>query len=275
MFLLHNFRFIPKDKFSLSYSNRSFQYNDGLFDTLILDKGQVRFLADHLERMQQASQLLQFALPIELHQPDVLQGYILQLAEKTNLLHRLARIKVHVWRSPGGLFTPDQHTVETLVTIQPQAAVSKIIPRVDLAITVHNTYSPLSFFKGPFATQYVLASLEKKQKQLDELILLDAAGHVSECLTANIFWVKENTLYTPALATGCIAGILRKNILQVSAREGIKVEEGIFTLQDLLAAEAIFTSNVTGLRPIQFLQQTEFSTSHSLLNRLQTLVFSN
>ena len=274
MFLLHNFKFLSEDKFSLFHTNRSFQYNDGLFDTLILENGQVRFLTDHLARMQQASQLLQFVLPIELHQPDVLAGYILRLAERNNLLHRPARIKIHIWRTPGGLFTPEHHSVETLLTVQPQAAMSKIIPRVDFAASVHNNYSPLSFFKGPFSTQYVLASLEKKQKQLDELIMLDAQGHVSECLTANIFWLKANTLYTPALTTGCIAGILRKNILRVSAPEKIKVEEGIFTPEDLLSAEAVFVTNVTGLRPIQFIQQTEFSTAHSLMYRLQSLLFS-
>ncbi len=273
MFLLHNFRLVAEDQFSLGYNNRAFQYNDGLFDTLIMADGQIRFLPDHLERMQQALQLLQIDTPAELQQPAVMAPMLRQLAEQNHISTNPVRVKVHIWRAPGGLFTPEQNTAETLITAQPQAKLSKIIPRADFAATVCNTFSPLTFFKGPLAAQYVLASLEKKQKQLDELILLDGRGYISEGLTANIFWITDNTLYTPALTTGCVAGIARKNILRVSAAAGIKVAEGIFLPGDLLTAEVVFTSNVTGLRPIRFIRAKEFATEHPLLTLLQTRVF--
>ncbi|MEJ7663494.1 MAG: aminotransferase class IV [Hymenobacter sp.] len=42
---------------------------------------------------------------------------------------------------------------------------------------------------------------------LAEIILYDAAGHVAEAGSAAIFWLKANVLYTPALGTGCVAGV--------------------------------------------------------------------
>ena len=268
MHLLHNFQLRPADTFALSYLNRAFQYNDGLFDTLIWANGRTRFLADHLARTQQALRVLQINVPAELQHVAVLAEYIHQLAAQNHLTDEIVRIKMHLWRAPGGLFTPEQHTAETLITIHPQAVYPPVIPRADFAATVRNSYSPLAFFKGPLAAKYVLASLEKKQKQLDELILLDEQGYVSECLTASICWLKESTLYTPTLATGCIAGIARKNLLQMSAALNITVSEGFFTPADLRAAEVVFTSNVTSLRTMQFIGPTEFPTAHPLLQAL-------
>ncbi len=274
MYLLHNFKIIPEEKFSLSYTNRAFQYNDGLFDTLIMENGRIRFLADHLERTQKALQVLQIQVPFELKDLEHLKGIIQELAEKNLLKDQRARIKMHIWRMPGGLFTPEQNIADTLITLQPQAALNSIITHADFATTVRNAYSPLSFFKGPFSAKYVLASLEKKQKQLDELILLTDQGFVSEALIANVFWVKESVLYTPSLQTGCIAGIVRKNIIRLAATEKLKLEEGSFTESDLLSAEIVFTSNVTGLRPIQFIKSKEFSLEHPVLKLLNHLLFS-
>ncbi|PSR57056.1 aminotransferase IV [Adhaeribacter arboris] len=275
MYLLHNFQVVPEQNFTLSYTNRAFQYNDGLFDTIIISNGQIRFLPDHLERMQRALQILQIQVPTELQNTDVLLPLLQNLAEQNRLSHQTGRLKVHIWRSPGGLFTPDHHTAESLITLQPQATFNKNIPRADFATSVQNTYSPLSFFKGPFAVNYVLASLEKKHRQLDELILLNDQGAVSEALIANIFWVKDSILYTPALQSGCIAGIVRKNVLRLGATENLKIEEGLFTKTDVLSAETVFTSNVTGLRPIQFVGQKEFSIHHPILDQLNTLLFTD
>lgn len=97
---------------------------------------------------------------------------------------------------------------------------------------------------------------------------------MSECLTANIFWLKEDILYTPSLTTGCIAGIGRKNILKLCAVESVSVAEGLFQLADLPAAEVVFTSNVTGLRAIQSIGQTKFTTSHPLIHTFNTLLFA-
>lgn len=268
MHLLYNFQLLPAATFALACNNRAFQYNDGLFDTLIWANGRTRFLADHLARTQQALRVLQIDVPAELQHAELLEKYLHELAAQNYLTHELARVKMHLWRAPGGLFTPEQTTAETLTTIHPQAVYPPVIPRADFAATVRNSYSPLSFFKGPLAAQYVLASLEKKQKQLDELILLDAPGFISEGLTANICWLKENTLYTPTLATGCIAGIARKNLLKICAAESITVAEGFFKPRDLLAAEVVFTSNVTGLRPIRCIGSTEFTTAHPVLQKL-------
>ncbi|QNF35199.1 aminotransferase class IV [Adhaeribacter swui] len=274
MHLLYNLQLLAEENFKISFNNRAFQYNDGLFDTLIVEQGKIRFLADHLERIMQAMQLLKMQVPAEFQNLNLLEERISELAAVNQLQDKLARAKIHVWRAPGGLFTPEQNQAESLITVQEQPVISAFIPQAGFAASVQNQYSSLSFFKGPFATQYVLASLEKKERQLDELILITPQGFVSEVLVANIFWIRNNVVYTPALQTGCIAGIIRKNILKLAVTQNIDIQEGLYPVSELMQADFVFTSNVTGLRTIQQIQEKQFAHQHTIHDKLNQLLFS-
>ncbi len=63
---------------------------------------------------------------------------------------------------------------------------------------------------------------------LDEILLLDSAGHVAEAGAAAIFWLKNDCLYTPALSTGCVAGVRRAHLLRTAQAQGLATAEGLY-----------------------------------------------
>ena len=65
------------------------------------------------------------------------------------------------------------------------------------------------------------AAHERQQRGLDEIILCDAAGHIAEAGAAAIFWVKDEVLLTPALASGCVAGVRRAQVLRAAQAAGV------------------------------------------------------
>ncbi|MCR5890056.1 aminotransferase class IV [Hymenobacter sp. J193] len=136
------------------------------------------------------------------------------------------------------------------------------IARVAFALGTHAIYSPLSFCKGPQAWLYVLAARERQQRGLDELVLLSAAGHVAETTSAAIFWVKDEQLYTPALATGCVAGVHRAHLLARASSLGIATHEVLAAPEELLQAEAVLTANVAGWRWVAQLQEHHYAPEH-------------
>jgi 4-amino-4-deoxychorismate lyase len=71
-----------------------------------------------------------------------------------------------------------------------------------------------------------------------EAILLNEYGHVASASRANIFWRRDNSIYTPAHEAGCRCGVVRSFVL---ARE--KVNIGHFPLSELLIADEIFLAN--------------------------------
>lgn len=274
MWVSYNFNLIPEQDLHLTITNRGFQYNDGFFDTLILTQGKIRFLPDHLDRMLRAMQALGLNGLPELAEAQVMEAAILSLIKQNNLLPENIRVKINIWRKPGGLFTPESEEAEILISVQPQAAIPAVIKQAGFYSGIPNRFTPLSFFKGPYALHYVQAGRAKKKTGWDEIILLDEAGHISETSVANIFWVKDNQLFTPVLTTGCIAGITRLNILRAGQKLNILVQEGFYDQDSLLSADAIFTSNVTGLRYIKEINKIAFTTSHSLITQLQQSLFS-
>jgi len=273
-YLIYNSQLIEKQDLVLPYNNRGFQYNDGFFDTLIYTQGNIRFLFDHLDRIKKARQALSLNQPELLLNTEKFSNTINCLIQENNIVADMIRVKVNIWRKIGGLFTPQTDDAEILISVQAQNAILPIILKAGFYQDIPNRYTPFSFFKGPYALHYVQASLAKKRAGLDEMILLDEKGNISECLVSNIFWIKNNVLFTPALETGCIAGIMRLNILRAAQMLRLEVQEGFSRPSDLLAADFIFTSNVTGLRPILSVNEQQFASQHSLLPQLEKLVLA-
>ena len=256
-YYLHNFLLIPETELQLPISNRAFQYNDGAFETMLFIDGKIRFIESHLNRLKRAAEALHLELPDALSEPETIAFWIEKLIT-ANQLSGKTRIKVKIWRSGTGLYIPEKNEAEVLITAEPQKVSSNFIEIADFAQSVRTHFSSYSFFKGPNSIQYVLAGIEKKQRNLDEIILLSADGFVSECLASNIFWLKNGMVFTPKTETGCVAGVLRKNLLKLFQAENIPFQEGEFLPVELLRAEVVFSSNAAGIKVIKQISDQEF-----------------
>ena len=234
---------------TLPLPNRGLAFGDGFFETLVYRDQQLQLAADHAARMQQAAAALYLTLPAPLATAEALTATLARLAEANHL--PAARLRLHLWRSGGGRYTPPTDAAEWLATTEPFVPDDSPIGIADFAQKTHSMHSPLSFCKGPQAWLYVRAAHERQQRGLDEIILCDAAGHVAEVGAAAIFWLKDGALYTPALASGCVAGVRRAEVLRRAQAQGISCREGLFSVSEVLAAEAVFTANVAAVRAVR------------------------
>lgn len=99
---------------------------------------------------------------------------------------------------------------------------------------------------------YERAFNQAKAIDFDEAIILNKQGNITEGTRSNIFFAKNNTLCTPALECGCLAGITRRAILDLAKKFKIKVKMGKFSLQDLYQAdEAFLTNSLMGVMPLK------------------------
>jgi 4-amino-4-deoxychorismate lyase len=121
-----------------------------------------------------------------------------------------------------------------------------------LALTVSpyrvNTCSPLVGVKTVNRLEQVMAWEEARARDFDEAVVCNERGEVASATTANIFWVKHGTLFTPTLATGALAGVTRARVVALASEMAVPVSEGAHTLHDVAEAEEIFlTSSALGL----------------------------
>jgi len=247
--LLFNGELLDASTFALPLPNRGLAFGDGFFETLIFADGCLRLAADHAARMQRAAAALYLTLPAALATAEALEKTLTRLAEASQL--PAARLRLQLWRAGGGRYTPPTDAAEWLATAEAFTPDDAPLQRVDFALATQSIFSPLSFCKGPQAWLYVRAAHERQQHGLDEIILCDAAGHVAEAGAAAIFWVKDNVLYTPALASGCVAGVRRAAVLRAARAAGLAYREGLFGPAALRTADAAFTANVAAVRVVQ------------------------
>lgn len=99
---------------------------------------------------------------------------------------------------------------------------------------------------GVKSTSYAVnmaAEAEAKRRGADEAVFVDAAGIVLEGTVTNVWWRKGQTLYTPALGLGILAGVTRTALLELAHAEGYAVEEGTYSIDELCEADEAFTSS--------------------------------
>ncbi len=90
---------------------------------------------------------------------------------------------------------------------------------------------------------HVAAEAEARRRGADDAVLVDVDGTVLEGTVTNIWWREGDTLLTPELELGILAGETRAALLGLAQEEGFAVETGAFPLDRLLAAEEVFTSS--------------------------------
>ena len=107
---------------------------------------------------------------------------------------------------------------------------------------------------GVKSTSYAVnmaAEAEARRRGADEAIFVDGDGIVLEGTVTNVWWRVRDTLYTPSLDLGILAGVTRAAVMELAPTCGYRIEEGAYPLAQLLEAEEAFTSSsVREMMPI-------------------------
>lgn len=237
-------------------AKRAELYGDGIFETMVYVGGNIRFSDAHQDRVTSGLSVLKM-------DPKGLSS----LADVETLLAETApagqplRVRWTVFRSGKGKYTPLENTCSERLLIQPFAPAPLIKETAYISTSIHLHAFPWSQCKTLNCLPYVMANIERMEKNMDEVILTDAQGYLSEAGASNLFWVKAGVFYTPSLIHHAIAGVGRRKIIQLLGSKNIPVHEGTFTKKELLDADQVFTSNVTGISYIKYIENRRFSTN--------------
>lgn len=232
--------------------NRAMNFGDGLFETMVFDGEKIKFSDFHVDRLSQGLEVLK--LVIEKSAFKNLETWILE-----NYSGQKLRVRWNFFRAGKGKYTPETKDAIQSIQIQNLVLAPQIKQKASFSESISLHLSPWSRFKTLSALPYVMAAQERIDRGLDELILLDYTGKVAEASASNIFWRKGKKVFTPALSCGGIDGIGRKAIMSKIPR---LITEGVFGPNDLLKAEQVWVSNVTGISYLEKIDSLEFSTEN-------------
>jgi branched-chain amino acid aminotransferase len=95
------------------------------------------------------------------------------------------------------------------------------------------------------------ALFEARFRGFDNAVMCDMLGNVAELATSNLFFAKNNVVYTPA-ANGCfLAGITRQRVIDLLRKNSVAVVEKSVHYPELEGADEIFaTGNYSKVVPV-------------------------
>jgi branched-chain amino acid aminotransferase len=243
--------------------NRGLKYGDGIFETIGVKDGQIRFLDEHIERLLNGCQVLNLETKHK-HDFALLIIELLNYAvQKCN--EPVFRLRLNVIRNGGGFYQPIQNDIIFILEIHFPVTISKHPLKLHIWDEYLIVPSPLTAIKTINRLPNVWGYIERGKPD----ILLNIHRRIVESLNANLFFIRQDKkVLTPPLSEGAIAGIMRKKVLQTLKENA---EECPVTIDSLKEYKACFATNVIqGIQPIYSINDIQYDTEHPIITDLIT-----
>jgi 4-amino-4-deoxychorismate lyase len=230
---------------ALSASDRGFHYGDGLFETIRLSAGRIRFLDDHLQRLWTGCERLAIAPPA--------RTQLLEEIERVVASHRDGVLKIVISRGTGGrgYRTVGEMQCTRMVALYPAPADTAPTLTVQWCDTRMGRNARLAGLKHLNRLEQVLAQNEWRDPAIGEGLMLDTEGELVSATAGNIFLVRDGVLATTDLRFCGVRGVMRAQALRAAAALGVPTSEEPLWPTDLDAATEVFITNaVRGIRSV-------------------------
>jgi len=258
-----NQQVIPAAEAKISVFDHGLLYGDGIFEGLRFYQRKVFRLDAHLQRLQHSAAALTLKLPMSLAE---IRAAIEQLIAQ--YAHDDGYLRLVITRGAGSLgidpqkcAKPDMFIIADALSVvnheDADSGISLLIAstRRMPAQCLNPRIKSLNYLNN------ILARIEANDAGMDEALMLNTQGFVSEGTVDNLFIICDGVLVTPPVSDGLLQGITRDCILQVAEQSGISCQQTSLTPYDLLQADECFLSGTGAeLIPVSQINQHRFAT---------------
>ncbi|MEI8062813.1 MAG: aminotransferase class IV [Verrucomicrobiota bacterium] len=242
-----NGKFVPNHKAVVSIADRGFLYGDGCFETLRVYDGRIFRWNEHLARLFDG--LNAFGIEASLS-PAELRAACQALLRFNEVCTGVTRIY--------------QSRDSIVITAQTRDFPARELYAIVSTVRLDGR---LSRFKTANRLPYILAQREAERAEVNDAVLLNAAGKIVEFTASNLFIIKNGTLLTPPLTDGPLPGITRELVLVLAATAKLPARELSFGPELLATADEVFATNsLMEIAPV-----LTWSRPGKFTRRLQTL----
>ena len=240
----YNGNVLVENELIVGPTNRGLRYGDGIFETIKFKNGKLILGKEHFVRLWKGMQTLQFDIPKHFT-AEKLEAEILHLAKKNKLSN--ARVRLTVIRGNGGIYDPVNHLPNYIIEAIKLPEDNGPLNINGLQICMFNdavkSIDAFSNLKTNNYLPYFMGAIFAKKNHCNDAVILNSKGNICDSTIANIFLIKNETIYTPALTEGCVAGVMRQWVINNVGEFNFKVVETTITKDDLLDAEEVFLTN--------------------------------
>jgi branched-chain amino acid aminotransferase len=234
---------VPRDEALVSVLDHGFTVGDGVFETMKVVDRRVFALSRHLRRLDRSASVLGLVAPSH----EVIRDAIAEvLFANPQLLSGSARLRVTLTAGISPLGSDRGQASPTLVVA---VMATKTWPDSTTVATVPWVRNERSAIAGAKTTSYaenVVALEYAHVRGASEAIFANTVGQLCEGTGSNIFVVVDGVALTPALGSGCLAGVTRELVLEWSDAREADLDLGVLQVAD----EIFLTSSTRDVHPV-------------------------
>jgi branched-chain amino acid aminotransferase/4-amino-4-deoxychorismate lyase len=228
--------------------DRGLLLGDGLFETLLAVDGRLVRFERHLERMRRGCAVVGVRAPEE----PVARAAAARALNQAGLLSGRAAVRLTLTAGAGrGLDRPFPAAGRLIAQASASAPPAPRPLSLATASVRRNQASPLSRVKSLSYLDNILARREARDAGAEEALMLNGSGELACAAAANLFWVQDGRLVTPALECGVLDGIFRAVVIEAAEAMGVQTVQTASSPEALGRAEGVFlTNSLIGVRPV-------------------------
>ncbi|AIG24543.1 4-amino-4-deoxychorismate lyase [Brevibacillus laterosporus] len=257
MWVFVNDKIVPAQQAVVSAMDHGFLYGIGLFETIRIYQGKPCFWNEHMLRLENGMTDLRIRHKWE--RSDIYRAVQATL-EKNKLEDAYVRISVTGGAEGVGLHSGvyEQPSLYIFVKSVMPIAEPPIAKRLKVISFPRQTQEGNLRFKSHNYLNCALGKQEIGGAPDIEGLFLTKEGYICEGVVSNVFWVKDNIVYTPSIDTNLLAGITRNAVLTIAHTGGFNVEEGLYPLEELFKADEVFVTNsIQEIVPVSTVENVE------------------
>jgi branched-chain amino acid aminotransferase len=266
---MNNFKYlndnlVNNDQAFISSDQRGFLYGDGVFESCKIYQGQILDFDRHLNRLFKALEYL----GIDFFDNNLFQK-CQELITKNNCDNAILKISVSRGIGSHGYLPYENCQSLLIIETKPYHPINQVI---NLGVSYRNPNG--FFFKSLSSLPYVLTKIEAKKQDCYDNIIVNDQGLICETATANIFWVKNDKIYTNDDNCGMVLGCMRQKIIEENF---FNVNKTTAKITDLLDAQEVFlTNSIHGIIAVNSIKKDHFVKKYqnNLVTELKKLIIN-
>jgi len=250
--------FLPWDEAKIHVLTHSLHYGLGVFEGIRCyktNRGPAVFrLNEHMRRLCNSAHIVGLDIPYD---QDSLTKAVLETIRVNKV--EACYIRPLVWLGYGSMgVNPTGAPVKTMIAVWKWGAYlgeEGLSKGIRVKVSSFTSHHPNSYMTGAKTTgNYAVSQLAKMEAVhggLDEALMLNPEGFVTQGSGENIFLVRDGVLKTPPLQ-GILRGITRDTVVTLAREQGLKIEVESFARDEVYSAdEAFFTGTAAEVTPIR------------------------
>ena len=253
-----------KESFTENMPMRALLYGEGVFETFrCIDYKLPVFYERHICRLENGCRYLYIPLPEKYKISKFISESLVEshIEDAYVKLCILSNGKTHYSAIPNSsnliLIIKDYPEVREKVNITTAAN------RRDSANLIFHCKS-LNYLEN------IILKRNIQKKGYDEAVFINDKDYVAECISHNIFWLRDDILVTPSSECGILPGVTRSALIDLVDSIGLKLMEGNFTIDELKLSSSVFiTNSITGMAEVTSISGKNINSGGSLYKHIR------